>query len=196
MARTRPDVAADVKRAAIVEIATRRFSEAGYEDTSMTSLAREAGVSVNTLYWYFENKDALLVAAAEQLRTRRPPGEVTESMSFVDRLVAASNSFDDVGRIVTAVHARMGISPTVGAWHAQYHLHAERILMKQASRHLESAGLPGLGEGALLRLARLWVYALDGIITHGLPQRDRRALCVEMVAQLELAAREGGAPQV
>lgn len=191
MARTRADVAADVKRDAIVEVATRRFSEAGYDETSMTALAADAGVTVNTVYWYFDNKDGLLVAVAEHLRTRPTSRVPLETASFVDLLLAASNAFDEVGKIVTAVHARAQVSELVGAWHARYHEQAERALMTQASLHLERRGLAKLPDGSLRPLARLWVYALDGIITHGVPQAERRQLCEEMVAQLERTARDG-----
>ncbi|MEN0015934.1 MAG: helix-turn-helix domain-containing protein [Solirubrobacteraceae bacterium] len=189
MARTRADVATDVKREAILEVAMRRFSESGYDETSMTSVARDAGVTVNTVYWYFANKDALLVAVAEHLRTQ-PTGRVPSETNFAELLLTASNAFDDVGKIVTAVHARAHVSELVGSWHADYHEGAERLLMAQANRHLESLGLSALTEPALRLLARLWVYALDGIITHGVPQDERRALCDEMVAQLERMARQ------
>ncbi len=51
------------RRAQIVEVALRCFARSGYANTTMDEIAAEAGVSKGTLYWYFESKDDLLMAA-------------------------------------------------------------------------------------------------------------------------------------
>ncbi len=62
MART---VDRDAKRQMIVEAATARFAEVGYEAASMEGLAAAAGVSKGSLYDYFQSKDDLFYAAFE-----------------------------------------------------------------------------------------------------------------------------------
>jgi len=47
-------------RAAIVEAALRLFRETGYEATTMRAIAREAGVSLGSAYYYFGSKEELL----------------------------------------------------------------------------------------------------------------------------------------
>src|SRR5919199_2812263 len=53
------------KRDELIAAAAELFVAEGYEAASMNRIARAAGVTHNTLYWYFGDKDELLVAAAE-----------------------------------------------------------------------------------------------------------------------------------
>ena len=50
------------RRAALLATATRAFAERGYEASSVNDVARDAGVSVGTLFKYFPDKAALLEA--------------------------------------------------------------------------------------------------------------------------------------
>ncbi len=47
---------------AILDAAARLLVEQGYADTTTNSVAEIAGVSIGSLYQYFPNKDALIVA--------------------------------------------------------------------------------------------------------------------------------------
>jgi AcrR family transcriptional regulator len=49
----------------IIEAARQRFRYYGIGKTTMQEIAQDAGVAVGTLYLYFSNKDALMVACAE-----------------------------------------------------------------------------------------------------------------------------------
>ncbi|MFC4013823.1 TetR/AcrR family transcriptional regulator [Nonomuraea purpurea] len=51
--------------AAILEAAAQLFQRHGYSETTTNKVAERAGVSIGSLYQYFPNKDALLVALAE-----------------------------------------------------------------------------------------------------------------------------------
>jgi len=51
---------------AIVEAAARILAERGYARASTNRIAELAGVSIGSLYEYFPNKDAILVAVAER----------------------------------------------------------------------------------------------------------------------------------
>ncbi|WP_223190346.1 TetR/AcrR family transcriptional regulator [Nonomuraea terrae] len=51
--------------AAILEAAAQLFQRHGYGETTTNKIAERAGVSIGSLYQYFPNKDALLVALAE-----------------------------------------------------------------------------------------------------------------------------------
>ena len=52
-------------RAAVLEAATRLFGERGWAGTGMREVAREAGVSVETVYAGFGSKSDLLMAAID-----------------------------------------------------------------------------------------------------------------------------------
>ena len=48
------------RRKSILEVALRLFANKGYESTSISQLAKEAGISKGLIYTYFESKEALL----------------------------------------------------------------------------------------------------------------------------------------
>jgi AcrR family transcriptional regulator len=52
----------------IVTTALRLFRENGYEQTTMRSIAREAGVSVGNAYYYFASKDHLIETFYEDMQ--------------------------------------------------------------------------------------------------------------------------------
>ena len=55
------------KRDAIVAAAHQLFIQSGFERTSMDAIAEEARVSKQTLYRYYQNKEALFVATMQHL---------------------------------------------------------------------------------------------------------------------------------
>jgi AcrR family transcriptional regulator len=65
---------------AIVEAAARVFSEQGYAAGSTNRIAETAGVAIGSLYEYFPNKAAILVAVAER--------QLDRMMADVDALLA------------------------------------------------------------------------------------------------------------
>jgi len=61
------DVVVRARREQIVGAATRVFAEKGFSRATTREVAREAGVSEGTIYNYFEDKDALLLAILDRL---------------------------------------------------------------------------------------------------------------------------------
>lgn len=56
----------DERRAHILAAARRCFVREGFHETSMQDLVREAGMSSGAVYRYFDSKDAMIVAIAEE----------------------------------------------------------------------------------------------------------------------------------
>jgi AcrR family transcriptional regulator len=56
----------DERRAHILAAARRCFVRDGFHQTSMQDLVREAGMSSGAVYRYFDSKDAMIVAIAEE----------------------------------------------------------------------------------------------------------------------------------
>ena len=56
----------DLYRDAVLEAAERVFADAGYESAKMQQIAREAGISLGTLYGVFEGKVAIFRAIHER----------------------------------------------------------------------------------------------------------------------------------
>jgi AcrR family transcriptional regulator len=83
----------------ILDVAARLFDERGYRGTTTNHVAAEAGISIGSLYQYFPNKDALLVALAER--------HLAASSAMFDRalahLAAAAPSAEDVVRALVAL---------------------------------------------------------------------------------------------
>lgn len=53
---------ANLKKSRILEIAAAHFTESGFEHTQVSVIAKEAGVSIGTIYGFFENKEGLFSA--------------------------------------------------------------------------------------------------------------------------------------
>ena len=83
--RSRDGVRALVVRARreqILEAATRVFAEKGFRRATTRDVARTAGVSEGTIYNYFKNKDALLMAILDRLNeTERRAEDFEEGMA-------------------------------------------------------------------------------------------------------------------
>ena len=53
----------EIKTGKIKEVALSLFANRGYHQTTMSDIARAAGVGRGTLYWYFPSKENLFIAA-------------------------------------------------------------------------------------------------------------------------------------
>lgn len=76
---------------AIMEAAVHLFTTKGYDRTSITDLAREAGIGKGTIYSYFRKKSEIFLAfCEEQLEVTKDSIVQTESasMPLLDRLLA------------------------------------------------------------------------------------------------------------
>jgi AcrR family transcriptional regulator len=74
---------ATTPRTGIVNAATRLFSEKGYAQTTMSDIARAAGLQQSSLYYWFRNKEQLL---GETLLVNRAP------LKFIAEVGAGSGS--------------------------------------------------------------------------------------------------------
>ena len=81
--RNDAESAAPSPRAGIINAATRLFSEKGYAQTTMSDIARAAGLQQSSLYYWFRNKEQLL---GETLVVNRAP------LTFISEVGAGSGS--------------------------------------------------------------------------------------------------------
>jgi AcrR family transcriptional regulator len=76
------DLVVRARREQIVGAATRVFAEKGFRRATTREVARAAAVSEGTIYNYFEDKDALLVAILDRLNeTERRAADFEEGMA-------------------------------------------------------------------------------------------------------------------
>ncbi len=62
----RPDVSEE-RRLQIVAAAIQVFVRKGYRKTTMPEIARQAGLSIGGVYWYFKSKDEIVQAILEDI---------------------------------------------------------------------------------------------------------------------------------
>ncbi len=65
----KPDVS-EKRKVQILEAAAKVFARLGFERARVDDIAGEAGLSKGTLYWYFDSKDAIIIAIMDQMFTR------------------------------------------------------------------------------------------------------------------------------
>ncbi len=86
------------RTAQIIEAATAVFAEKGFDGATMDDIADEIGINKATIYLYFDSKDALIGAIAEQLFAEELvglqaahdlPGSATERLTaYYESLIA------------------------------------------------------------------------------------------------------------
>ena len=178
MAKTQHGVDRQAKAKAIVDVARKLFVDEGYDAISMSRLALMADVAPNTLYWYFADKDALLLAvldavladALEDLARR-------ERSSFEARLLWLLDQLESVRKLVSTVHARANVSPRVHAWHEGFHRLFEAYVLEQ----LHEAGIR---EDDAAPASRLIAYSVEGLLAHPCSPAERRTFVRFLVAAL------------
>lgn len=62
----RPDVSEE-RKTQILTAATKVFTEHGFSGARMDDIVAESGLSKGALYWYFESKDAIIIAILDQV---------------------------------------------------------------------------------------------------------------------------------
>ena len=170
MPRNRRPRDREEKSAEIVAAAAALFIDVGYEHTSLTSVASAAGVTTNTIYWYFDSKEALLVAVLDRLFAEALAGfEEQLDSPWVDRLGWVVGRLQKQAKLVTTVHTLAATSPVVGTWHDEFHAITNQIL----ADGLRESGVP---EQDVVPTTRLGVFAIEGMLMHPLPQAEQREI--------------------
>lgn len=148
------------KRDEIVRIAAGLFTDVGFDQTPMTQLAAAAGVTTNTVYWYFEDKDAVLVAVLDLLLTEALQEKAQlDASPWREQLLWAVGRLERFHRLVNVVHVRAAASPAVGAWHEKFHGLADSLL----ADGFRSAGIT---EADLPAASRIGTFVIEGLLTH------------------------------
>jgi AcrR family transcriptional regulator len=92
-------LATETYREAILEAAERAFLSAGYHEAKMSDVAREAGVSIGTLYNYFDSKEQVFSSLVEAGHR--------EFLEALDGLASTGNALDHAVALVRAALERI-----------------------------------------------------------------------------------------
>jgi AcrR family transcriptional regulator len=150
----------DEKLAEIVRAAARLFGEAGFEQTSMARIAQAAGVTPNTIYWYVEDKDALLVAALDHLLSEGAEDFAEQAgATLLEQVLWMLERLRQHRTLISVVHARSEHSPTVATWHDGFHALMDGIVTGNLARQ-------GVAERDQEATARLVTFAVEGLLAH------------------------------
>jgi AcrR family transcriptional regulator len=87
-------------RRRLLELAVARFADQGYRATSVSSIAREAGVTQAAVYAYFPNKEALFEAAVD----RDAAGLIAAARAELDEGLPLADQIP-----VLLLHLRLGV---------------------------------------------------------------------------------------
>ena len=82
------------KRTRILDAALKVFAERGFYNAKVAEVAKEAGVADGTIYLYFDNKDALLIALFED-RMQRLIERVTVELERIE-----GSSLEKIRRLI------------------------------------------------------------------------------------------------
>jgi AcrR family transcriptional regulator len=187
MPRNRRPQDREEKRHEIVLAAAALFTEVGYDETSTAKIAMAAGVTTTTIYWYFADKDALLVAVLDHvLATALADAALESERPWADQVLWAINRLDEYQRLVTVVHARSATSKPIGVWHDNFHALVDTMMVEG----FRGAGVP---ERDLASMTRIGVFVVEGLLMHAHAERDRQAIINLLTNPRFLASNQPGA---
>ena len=171
MARNKRPQAAEEKRAEIVAAARRLFIDVGYDATPMSRLAKEAGVAPNTIYWYFGDKDDVLIAVLDAVMSDIwPQYQDVANEPIPARLLWVVRQLHQMSRLVTTVHARVEHSAAVAEWHHNFHMITGSLFRYE----LESAGVSTPTVEAEVMIG---IFTIEGLLMHPMSDDEQRTLC-------------------
>ena len=81
------------RRKHIMSVAARVFSEKGYYATTISDLATAAGIAKGTIYWYFTNKRAIMLALLDNIAV-----EITST--FGEIMIEAPDGLESILRCI------------------------------------------------------------------------------------------------
>ena len=88
-------------RAAAPDAAEAAFTAAVYEDVTLAAVAKEAGVSHQTLLNHFESKEGLFTAVVEDIegRSRRPPERASSPARCARVIDYLMGQYEEIGDV-------------------------------------------------------------------------------------------------
>lgn len=177
MPRNRQNQTKQAKREEIVAAASSLFLSEGYEGASMGKIAAAAGLTPNTLYWYFGDKDELFVAVADlYLDVLLQQHSAVADHPLAHQFVWLIDNLRPVRHLVATVHARVARSPRIAEWHAGFHSQVEALFENQLT-----VDVPGARRDAE---AAVITFAVEGAITHDLGADATADLCHSLARRL------------
>jgi TetR/AcrR family transcriptional regulator of autoinduction and epiphytic fitness len=170
MARNKRGIDAQVKRDEIAAQALDLFLAHGFEATSMAMISHSAGIAPNTIYWYFEGKDEVFVAALDRLSQSLMAELAEQDFRTVPQQLAWV--LDQLGRyqqLIGTVHGRLAHSPVLSEWHDGFHRMLDAIMVQQL-------GKTGMSAKRAKLLTTVGTFVIEGLMSHPHSADQREAV--------------------
>lgn len=186
----------DDRRNLLLEEGRRLFTTHAYDELSMATIAREAGISKALLYHYFPSKQAYFIAtlrdAANDLADRVRPDDGAPLRAQLESALDAWLSWVDenaetYGKLMRAAHGAAEVRDIVeGLRDAAAALIASRLLDGAASDPPVRAATNG------------WLWSIDGVCQDWVRYRDIDQACVRqiLIEALPCALSAAGRPEL
>ncbi len=179
MPSNRPDVAPEVKRQEIRSAARSLFFSEGFDKTSVARIARAAGVTPNTLYWYYAGKEQLFAAVVEELtalffmglENRDPQEPVRETLAWVIEAMDAAQP------LIVTLHEKARTSDAIAAVHERFHTEVATLIGERLRAR-------GVDEARMPAIIHIVSFSVEGLLMHELAPAERQAVIDEMAARL------------
>ncbi|WP_280301526.1 TetR/AcrR family transcriptional regulator [Nocardia abscessus] len=186
MPRNRRPQNREEKREEIIDAAQRLLIDDGFESASTGRIAKSAGVTVNTIYWYFQDKDELLIAVLDRILAEALAAYAEiDGLSLNDRLLWVVDQLEQLHGLVNTVHARAAASPAIDTWHTAFHQLADALF----ADNLRTAGVT---ETDLAAMSAIGTFVIEGLLTHKRDDADKRAVIDLLVRSLTAASGRPG----
>jgi AcrR family transcriptional regulator len=174
----------DERRRRLLELGAELFARHAYDELSMATIAREAGISKALLYHYFPGKQAYFAATLEEKAAElaaltepdpalAPPEQLTRSLGAF--LGWVDDNREAYGKLVRSAAAIPEVREVV-----------DRVRDATSARILE--GLAPDGPPAVRTAVRAWLWFMDGAILDWIEHGD---LTREQLQELLLATLLG-----
>ncbi len=145
--RKRDPEKAERRRQQILEAAAACFLRRGFHRASMQEICAEAGMSPGALYRYFDSKDAIIRAIAEDereenarlLQALADAPDLVTGLSRIGRAALEAGADPDYGRLAVEIIAEAARNPEVAAIFRRNDAEVKAALM-EALRAAQRAG--------------------------------------------------------
>jgi AcrR family transcriptional regulator len=175
------------RRARLIDTAIELMGTRGAADTTVTAVCATSGVTSRYFYQHFADRDALLRAVAEQLRTTMqgaivaaiPEGSLTPDALAQAPIRAMLTMIHNDPRLARILFVESGTEPTLRRLRSELMASFADLVWQQARLHLDisdSAVKVGelaaiLGVGGVFEVLRRWAdgeldYSPDQLVEH------------------------------
>ncbi|HUE93471.1 helix-turn-helix domain-containing protein [Pseudomonas sp.] len=170
MAKNKRHVDKEQKAEEIELAAMHLFIDVGFDASSMSMIAKSADVAPNTLYWYFKDKDDLLIAVLNRLLNAgmaQYPSMMSKPLA--EQVIWLLGQLKETKGLISTVHARVKYSPDIAVWHDKFHNMIEKILTVQLT-------LNGVAKEKIPFVVKALTYLAEGLLSHENTQEDERGM--------------------